>query len=173
MERIMKSILLYNTISNHLNGCQDIVKIILNFLEKNVEDFGNIDDGKTVKKIFGENGYDYYRSWEKFIKAEEYYNYGGGDVTSPRPVHFYCEINSTFIKHFSSVDSGDSINNSKESQDQNQSRDNLSLLFIWTTNSRPVCNLIKINEKDDEEAKSIVRFLKDRNSFTPEIDLTF
>jgi hypothetical protein len=73
-------------IFDNINCCRDVTKIILRYLEKNLEDF-NTYSLEDVKKIWRHNGGFKCSSWNGFVEKML------PDVVNLEPLHFYCNTN--------------------------------------------------------------------------------
>jgi hypothetical protein len=149
-----KKYFLQNLIASHLNGCQDVAKIILIYMKKSIENF-NLHVGEKVGKLFSKTGYGYYKSWTDFEerKRDSTTNFEKEELS----IHYETDYPSlSFRPPFPGHG--------------NKKFKICHLLFIWKVEKNySNCYLIKINNEDEEE--EVVRFLKSRNYFVDEPDV--
>jgi hypothetical protein len=138
----------------YLGNQSDIVdQIIFPFLVKAVES-SNIHKKEDVVRLFVENGYGFCHSFEEFLESKCF------DEEKQRQYHYEVDTSHSLYKPFCKV-----FNNGLK---------NSQLVFIWTKENKYINGyLIKINEKDEEEKKSMIQFLKDKKYFTDDLDVTF
>jgi hypothetical protein len=158
---------IYNTIVE--NTGKDITKIILGYTEKLLKDYGEDENKENVYSTILSNGCNRYYSWDHFLKSME--------TVKKYPFNFYLEKDSDFhlqFGHFKCV-------NPDVAQNQPKKKSNfvdtlVTILFLWSKHSNslgPCCFTIQIVDYDAAVQESIINFLIDRDSFTPELHFTF